>query len=59
MNIDLKKWIIEEFGATEVICNSSVYSFDYKELQVDFILTPPKYWETSQVYYLLYYNKYL
>ena len=51
ININIKDWIIETFGSNEVVNNGNVYSFDYKELQVDFILTPLKNWETSQIYF--------
>ena len=51
IDVDLKQWIIDEFQSKEVVQNSHVYSFEYKELQVDFILTPLSSWETSQVYF--------
>lgn len=51
INIDIKKWIIEEFNSKEVVQNTNVYSFEYNELQVDFILTSLSNWKTSQVYY--------
>lgn len=50
-NIDIKQWIIDEFQSKEVVQNSHVYSFEYNELQVDFILTPKADWETSQIYF--------
>lgn len=51
IDIDIKQWIIEEFQSKEVVQNSHVYSFEFQELQVDFILTPTSAWETSQVYF--------
>lgn len=51
ITVDIKQWIIDEFGSKEVVQNSHVYSFEYNELQVDFILTPLSAWETSQVYF--------
>lgn len=48
---DLKKWITETFNSKEVVQNTTVYSFEYKELQVDFILTPEKNWESAQTYF--------
>lgn len=51
INIDIKQWIIDTYGATEVYKNSHVYSFDYHELQVDFILTPISKWESSLTYF--------
>lgn len=51
ITINIKDWIIEEFGSKEVVQNTHVYSFEYNELQVDFILVPTSEWETTQVYY--------
>lgn len=51
ITVDLKKWIIDEFNSKEVFINGSCYSFEFNELQVDFILIPLSNWETSQVYY--------
>lgn len=48
---EIKEWIIEEFNSKEVVQNSHVFSFEFNELQVDFILTPVSNWETSQVYF--------
>ena len=44
---DPKDFITREFSPTEIYKNSNVYSFDYKELQIDFILTPRENWKTS------------
>lgn len=51
INFNIKEWIIEEFQSKEVNINGHVYSFEFNELQVDFILTPLRNWETSQVYF--------
>lgn len=51
IEFDIKQWIIDEFNSKEVIQNSHVYSFEFNELQVDFILTKKSSWETSQVYF--------
>lgn len=51
ITFDIKQWIIEEFNSKEVVQNSHVYSFEFNELQVDFILTKKSAWETSQVYF--------
>ena len=51
IDFNIKEWIIEEFGSKEVVVNGGVYSFEFNELQVDFILTPLRNWETSQVYF--------
>ena len=51
INIDIVQWIYDTFESKEVVQNSSVYSFEYKELQVDFILTPLRNWETAYTYF--------
>lgn len=48
---DLEQWIYDEFGSKEVVPNKGVFSFEYKELQVDLILTPPENWETAKTYF--------
>lgn len=48
---NLEQWIYDTFESKEVVKNTTVYSFEYKELQVDFILTPPSNWESSQTYF--------
>lgn len=51
VNTDIKKWIYDTFDSKEVVQNTTVYSFEYRELQVDFILTPPKNWESAKTYF--------
>ena len=51
VTVDIRQWLIETFDSKEVFKNGSVYSFEYKELQVDLIFTSSANWETSQVYY--------
>ncbi len=51
VTVDIRQWLIENFDSKEVFKNGSVYSFEYKELQVDLIFTSSANWETSQVYY--------
>ena len=51
IDVNIKDWIYEKFDSKEVVSNNSVYSFEYKELQIDFILTPLRNWETSKVYF--------
>ncbi|MFW5848106.1 MAG: hypothetical protein ACOCVF_04250 [bacterium] len=51
LNIDLREYIQERFSPTEIVKNGSVYSFDYKEFQIDFIVVKTKDWETSKIYY--------
>lgn len=48
---NLKEWIRTTFDSKEVVQNTTVYSFEYKELQVDFILTPQENWESAQTYF--------
>lgn len=43
--------IVELFNPTEIYQNSHIYSFDYKEFQIDIILVTPKNWETSIIYF--------
>lgn len=49
---EIKKSLYD-FGATLVVRtpNSRVYSFDYKNLQIDLIFTPDEDWETSKVFF--------
>lgn len=51
ITVNVKDWIINEFNSKEVVQNSHVYSFEFNELQVDFILTPLSSWETSKIYF--------
>jgi len=51
INIDIKQWIYETYQSKEVSQNGNVYSFEFNELQVDFILTPLENWETSKAYF--------
>lgn len=51
LTINLKEWIKEKYNSKGVEVNSNCYSFEYKELQVDFILTPLSNWETSKIYF--------
>lgn len=48
-NLDIKQIIINTFAPNEIHINSNVYSFDYKELQIDLIFT-------SNDRYDIYYN---
>lgn len=43
--------IKEVFNPTEIFVNTSVYSFDYKELQVDIIKIREDNWESAVTYY--------
>jgi hypothetical protein len=50
-NRDMRDIIEDHFAPNEIYHNTSVYSFDYKEFQIDFILVKTKYWDTSYNYY--------
>jgi hypothetical protein len=45
------KWIKEMFGPREIYHNSDCFSFDYKDVQVDFIFTKPENFVTSLYYF--------
>lgn len=49
-NVDIKNFIMEEFNSKEIFQNTTVYSFEFRELQVDMILTPDKIYDTSLNY---------
>ena len=48
---DMREIIEDHFAPNEIYHNGSVYSFDYKEFQIDFILVKTKYWDSSYHYY--------
>jgi len=48
---DMREIIEQHFAPNEIYHNSHVFSFDYKEFQIDFILVKTKYWDTSYQYY--------
>jgi hypothetical protein len=48
---EIKRILTEDFGASEIHQNSTIYSFDFNELQIDLIFTPTSNWETSQVFF--------
>ena len=48
---EINKILIEEFGASQIARNSTIYSFDYKQLQIDLIFTPTSNWETSKTFF--------
>ena len=50
-NLDLRK-VAEELGANEIQNNGgAVYSFDYKEFQIDLIPVTPSNWASAQFFY--------
>ena len=50
-NIPIKDKIQQYFNPKAILCNGNVYSFDYKNFQIDIIKTKPKYYESSFNYY--------
>lgn len=48
---DRRKWIQELFRPKEIYHNSDCFSFDYKNVQVDFIFAKPENYETSLKYF--------
>lgn len=48
---EINKILIEQFSASQISRNSTVYSFDYKQLQIDLIFTPTSNWETSKTFF--------
>ena len=50
-NIDWAKLIQESYQPNEIVRNSNCYSFNFRQLQVDFILTPCQEYETAYAYY--------
>lgn len=48
---NMKDKIEAHFKPGQIYCNGNVYSFDYKELQIDIIFTTPDNWETSKVFF--------
>lgn len=51
ITINIKQWIQQTYNPTEIFVNNSVYSFDYKELQIDLILVSQSNWQSSITYY--------
>lgn len=49
--IDLKKYINDAFKPRAIHNNGGVYSFDYQNFQIDFILVRQSKWETAKTYY--------
>jgi len=51
LNIDWRNYIQNTFNPNEIIKNDKVYSFDYEDFQIDFILISEESWITAQTYY--------
>jgi len=50
-NLPEIKNTLKSLNPYEIFCNGNVYSFDYKNFQIDLILTKPENWITSQIYF--------
>lgn len=48
---NFKELIKDTFQYNQIVCNGNVWSFDYKELQIDLILTPHHIMDFASVYY--------
>jgi hypothetical protein len=51
MTVKVRDVLEATFSPTEIIKNGNCYSFDYKQLQIDLILTPIEVFNTSLVYF--------
>jgi hypothetical protein len=51
VNIDWRNYIQKTFKPQAINANGGVYSFDYKNFQVDFIPIKEEKWEIAKVYY--------
>ena len=51
LTLDINQFLLDEFKTKEIVKNSNVWSFEYKELQVDLILTSSVNWESSLNYF--------
>lgn len=51
ITINIEDWIYETFDSKEIFKNGHVYSFEYKELQIDFILVKEKFWNSSITFF--------
>src|SRR5574343_224771 len=51
IDFNVKEKLVELFNPTEIIANGNVITFDYKQLQVDVILTPEENWEIAYQYF--------
>lgn len=50
-NVNFREYIANSFKPKAIHKNSSVYSFDYKNFQIDFILIAESRWDTAQTYF--------
>ncbi len=50
-NVNWREYIQNTFNPKAINANANVYSFDYDNFQVDFILIQSSKWDTAKVYY--------
>lgn len=50
LNIDWREYIQTAFNPNEIVKNDKVYSFNYQDFQIDFILINEESWEIAQTY---------
>lgn len=48
---NIRDRIVEYFKPGQIVCNGNVYSFDYKELQIDVIPTSPNNWDAAVTFF--------
>lgn len=51
LTLDIPQYLVDTFGSKEVAPNGSVISFEFEQFQVDLILTPQRYFQTSVNYF--------
>jgi hypothetical protein len=51
MTVKVRDVLQQTFAPNEIVKNGNCYSFDYKQLQIDLILTPIEIFHTSLVYF--------
>lgn len=51
LSFDYTEMIQLEFNPKQISRNDNVISFEYKDFQIDFVLTKEEFWETSKTYY--------
>jgi len=49
-NQNMKEYIVETFAPNEIFHNGNAWSFDYKEIQVDFITCAPEHFDSNYHY---------
>jgi len=50
LNVDYRQ-LVQTFNPNEIVKNGDVYSFDYKDFQIDLIVTDSKFYDFSLCYY--------